>query len=129
MTTSPFSSSRCRRITAVASALMVIALPAALLALVVGEGMPESWWPHTGRAFAAGSGSGSGSGSARQDPCDLVGGPAKKYCERGTSSTASCADESPRDGASTAWTVIPAAAGLAAVVVWRCRGAAGHGRH
>ncbi|MEU9190806.1 hypothetical protein AB0D14_41185 [Streptomyces sp. NPDC048484] len=124
MTTSSFSSSRCRRIAAVASALMLIALPAALLALVVGEGMPESWWPRTGRAFA----SGSGSGSARQDPCDLVGGPAKKYCERGTSSTVSSAGESRRDGASTAWMVIAPAAGVAAVVVWRCRGAAGHGR-
>ncbi|MDQ0956072.1 hypothetical protein QFZ24_010081 [Streptomyces phaeochromogenes] len=130
MTTSSFSSSRCRRIAAVASALILIALPAALLALVVGAGVPESWWPRTGRAFAADSpsGSGSGSGSAHQDPCDLIVGPAKKYCERGTSPTASCADESPRDGASTTWMVIPPAAGVAAVVVWRRRGAAGHGR-
>ncbi|MEU9286424.1 hypothetical protein AB0D57_17310 [Streptomyces sp. NPDC048275] len=124
MTASSFSSSRCRRIAAVASALIVIALPAALLALVVGAGVPESWWPRTGQAFAADS----HSGSARQDPCDLVVGPAKEYCERGTSSTASSADEAPRDGASAAWMVIPSAAGLAAVVVWRRRGAAGHGR-
>ncbi|MFD9441866.1 hypothetical protein ACFWBR_27445 [Streptomyces sp. NPDC060006] len=132
MTTSSFSSSRCRRIAAVASALLVIALPAALLALVVGAGVPESWWPRTGRAFAADSPSpspsGSGSGSAHQDPCDLVVGPAQKYCERGTGSPASSAGESRRAGACTAWMVVAPAAGLAAVVVWRRRGAAGCGR-
>ncbi|MEV2234996.1 hypothetical protein AB0H69_41425 [Streptomyces phaeochromogenes] len=118
MTTSSFSSSRCRRIAAVPSALMLIAVPAALLALVVGTGVPESWWPRTGQAFAADT----HSGSTPQDPCDLIAGPAKKYCERG-------AYEAHRDGASAAWMVIPAAAGLAAVVVWRRRGSAGHGRH
>ncbi|MEU5297842.1 hypothetical protein [Streptomyces umbrinus] len=125
MNTSSFSPSRCRRFAAVPSALMLIAVPAALLALVVGAGVPESWWPRTGQTFAADT----HSGSTPQAPCDLIAGPAKKYCERGTSSTASSADEAPRDGADTAWVVTPAAAGLAAVVVRRRRGSAGHGRH
>ncbi|MFF3489497.1 hypothetical protein ACFYXC_40660 [Streptomyces sp. NPDC002701] len=124
MTTSSFSLSRWRRIAAVASTLMVIALPAALLALAVGAGVPEPWWPRTGRAFAADS----PSGSAHQDPCDLIVGPAKKYCERGTNSPVPSAQESGRDGVSTAWMVVPAAAGVVAVVVWRRQGAAGHGR-
>ncbi|MFD3381308.1 MULTISPECIES: hypothetical protein [unclassified Streptomyces] len=125
MTTSPFSSSRCRRIAAVASALMLIAVPTTLLALVVGASMPESWWPRTGQAFAADT----HSGSTPPDPCELIAGPAKKYCERGTSSTTSSAHQAHRDGANAAWMAVPAVAGLAALVVWRRRGAAGHGRH
>ncbi|WP_086796416.1 hypothetical protein [Streptomyces caniscabiei] len=127
MTTSPFSSSRCRCIAAVAGALIVIALSAALISLAFGAGVPDSWWPRTGLAFAADD----RSGSAREDPCDLIVGPARQYCERGTSFTVSSADEAPRDSdsAGVAWTVTPPAAALAAVVVWRRRGAAGHGRH
>ncbi len=127
MTTSSFSSSRRRSIAVVASALLVIALPAVLLALVVGAGVPESWWPRTGQAFSTSADA--HSGSARQDPCDLIVGPGKKYCERGTTSATPAADEAPHDGASAAWMVIPPAAGLAAVVAWRRRGTAGHGRH
>ncbi|MGP4009974.1 hypothetical protein [Streptomyces sp. 4N124] len=124
MTASSFSSSRSRRIAAVAGALIVIVLPAVLLALALGAGVPQAWWPRTGQAFAAES----HSASARQDPCDLIKGPAKEYCERGTSPTTSSAHEAPRDDASAAWMLIPPAAGLAAVVVWRRRGT-GHGRH
>jgi hypothetical protein len=126
MTTSSFSSSRSRRIATVASTLIVIALPAVLLALVVGAGVPQAWWPRTGQAFAADA----SSGSARHEPCDLIVGPAKEYCARGASSTtsSSSAGEIPRDGARAAWMLIPPAAGLAAVVVWRRRVAAGQGR-
>ncbi|WP_128380298.1 hypothetical protein [Streptomyces cavernae] len=128
MTTSSFSSSRTRRIARAAGTLIVIALPAVLLALVVGAGVPEAWWPQTGQAFAADQ---PHAESARRDPCDLIVGPAKEYCERGhhsaTTSSAS-AGEAPHEGARAAWMVIPPMAGLAAVVVWRRRGVAGHGR-
>ncbi|WP_328349121.1 hypothetical protein OG800_49040 [Streptomyces sp. NBC_00445] len=125
MTTSSFSSSGTQRIARAASALIVIALPAVLLALVVGAGVPQSWWPRTEQAFAADQ---SHSDSARRNPCDLIVGPARKYCERGTSSTTSSAVGEPRGGGA-AWMLIPPAAGLAALVIWRRRGAAGHGRH
>jgi hypothetical protein len=128
MTTSSLSSSRTRLLASVAGTLIVIALPALLLALVVGAGVPQSWWPQTGQAFAADQ---PRSYSARQDACDLIVSPAKEYCERGrrfTMTSSSAAGEAPQDGASAAWTLITPAAGLGAVVVWRRQGAAGHGR-
>ncbi|WP_328499628.1 hypothetical protein OG828_49145 [Streptomyces sp. NBC_00457] len=124
MTASSFSASRARLLATAASVLIAIVLPAALLALVVGAGVPEPWWPRTEQAFAADT----HSASARQDPCDLIAGPAKEYCERGANSATSSANAASRDGASAAWMLIPPAAGLAAVVVWRRRGTAGHGR-
>lgn len=127
MTTSSFSSSRTRRIARAAGTLIVIALPAVLLALVVGAGVPEAWWPQTGQAFAAGQ---PHAESARRDPCDLIVGPAKEYCERGqrTTTSSSSAVAAPHEGVRAAWMLIPPAAGLAAMAVWRRRGAAGHGR-
>ncbi|MFG2681200.1 hypothetical protein [Streptomyces sp. NPDC048392] len=130
MTTSSFSSSRPRRIARAAGTLIVIALPAVLLALVVGAGVPESWWPQTGQAFAADQ---PHTAAARKDPCDLIVGPAKEYCERGnhsatTTTSSASAGEATHEGARAAWMVIPPVAGLAAVVVWRRQGAAGHGR-
>ncbi|KMS74251.1 hypothetical protein ACM01_15190 [Streptomyces viridochromogenes] len=129
MTRSSFSSPISRRMASVASTLLVIALPAVLLALIVGAGVPESWWPRTGQAFAADQ---PHSSSARQNPCDLIVGPAKEYCERGhhsnTTTSSSSAGEATDEGARAAWTLIPPAAGLAAVIVWRRWGAAGHGR-
>ncbi|MGW3651670.1 hypothetical protein [Streptomyces sp. NPDC000878] len=125
MTTSSFSSSHRRRIAVVASALVVIALPAALFTLVAGAGVPESWWPRTGQAFSVDA----HAGSARQDPCNLVVGPGTKYCERDTASATPSAAGTLDDRASAVWMVVPPAAGLAAgVVVWRRRGTAGHGR-
>lgn len=127
MTPSSFNSCRTRRIATLASTLIVLALPAVLLALIGGAGVPQSWWPQTGQAFAADQ---PHSASARQDSCDLIVGRAKEYCERGNHSTTSSpsAGEAPHEGARAAWMLIPPAAGLAAVVVWRRSGAAGHGR-
>ncbi|MFR0367650.1 hypothetical protein [Streptomyces sp. MCC20] len=129
MTTSSFTSSRTRRIARAVGTLIVIALPAVLLALVVGAGVPDAWWPQTGQAFAADQPH--TESGARRDPCDLIVGPAKEYCERGhhTATTSSAAaGKAPHEGAGAAWMVIPPVAGLAAVVVWRSRGAARHGR-
>lgn len=110
---------RSRRHAAAVSVLTLIAVVAGVLVLAVGVGVPQAWWPHTGQAFAA---------DARpvdQDPCALIVGPAKEYCERGTTSTASA--EQP-DGAGAAWRLVPAGAGVAALVVWRLRSAAGKRR-
>jgi hypothetical protein len=110
---------RSRRLTAAASVLTVIALVVGVFVLAVGVGVPEAWWPRTGRAFA------NDARPAGQDPCTLIVGPAKGYCERGTAATASA--EHP-DVAGAAWRLVPAGAGLAALVVWRLRSAAGQRR-
>lgn len=91
MTTSPFSSSRSRHIARAASTLIVIVLPAVLFALVMGAGVPQSWWPQTGQAFAADQ----PHTESHRNPCDLIVGPAKKYCEHGHHSTSSAVDEAP----------------------------------
>jgi hypothetical protein len=123
MSTPSFPSSRSRRVARTASALIVVALPAVLLALVI-----QSWWPQTGQAFAADQ---THIAAARTDPCDLIVGPAKEYCERGHQSATTSspsASEVSHEGARAAWMAIPLAAGLAAAAVWLRRGTAGHGR-
>jgi hypothetical protein len=106
---------RSRRFAAAGSVLMVIAVAAGALVLALGVSMPEAWWPRTGQAFAADV------HSPHKTPCDLIAGPGKAYCERGT--TASEAAEDPR-GADAAWRLVPPAAGVAALVLWRRRDAA-----
>jgi hypothetical protein len=128
MSTPSFPSSRSRRVARTASALIVVALPAVLLALVIQTGVPQSWWPQTGQAFAADQ---THIAAARTDPCDLIVGPAKEYCERGHQSATTSspsASEVSHEGARAAWMAIPLAAGLAAAAVWLRRGTAGHGR-
>src|SRR5687768_3943564 len=110
---------RSRRLAAAASVLIVIALAVGVLVLAVGVGVPQALWPHTRQAFAADA------RPADQDPCALIVGPAKDYCERGTTTTASA--EQPGI-AGAAWRLVPAGAGLAALVVWRLRSAAGQRR-
>ncbi|RSN14825.1 hypothetical protein DMH25_07765 [Streptomyces sp. WAC 01325] len=104
-----------------------LAVAAAVLALVVGMGWPQSWWPGTGHVTAADA----RVRPAGQDPCDLIVGPAKEYCERGTKSvrknSSGSADEAPHGGSGTAWMLIPPAVGLTAILVWRRR-PAGQGR-
>jgi hypothetical protein len=104
-----------------ASVLTVIAIVAAavVLALAVGVGVPQAWWPHTGRALAA---------DARpkgDDPCGLIVGPGKVYCERGAAGSASAGRP---DVAGGAWRLVSAGAGMGALVVWRLRGTAGQRR-
>ncbi|TVZ84770.1 hypothetical protein [Streptomyces sp. BK340] len=108
MTTSSWD--RTRRVAAAASALTVIAVLAAAVVLALGVGVPQAWWPHTGRAFAA--------DAAHRDPCALIVGPAKAYCERGAATTASASQQ---DVAGGAWRLVPAGAGVGALVVWRLR--------
>ncbi|KUN57244.1 hypothetical protein AQJ46_48030 [Streptomyces canus] len=115
MTTSSWD--RSRRIAAALSVISAIAVVGATVILALGVGLPDAWWPHTGRAFAA--------DTAHHDPCALIVGPAKAHCERGAATTASAAQH---DVAGGAWRLVPAGAGVGALVVWGLRGAAGQRR-
>lgn len=108
---------RSKRVAAAASVLTVIAVVVAAVVLSLGVGVPQGWWPHTGQAFAA--------DAAHRDPCALIVGPAKAYCERGAAANASAGQQ---DVAGGAWRLASAGAGVGALVVWRLRRAAGQRR-
>jgi hypothetical protein len=108
---------RSRRAAAAVSVLTVIAVVASAVILALGVGLPDAWWPHTGQAFAADT------RPAGDDPCALIVGPAKAYCERGATTTAR-----QQDVAGASWRLATAGAGVAALVVWRLRSAAGQRR-
>ncbi|RPF30276.1 hypothetical protein [Streptomyces sp. TLI_185] len=108
---------RSRRVAAAVSVLTVMAVVIAAVVLALGVGVPRGWWPHTGQAFAA--------DAAHRDPCALIVGPAKAYCERGAAAKASAGQP---DVAGGAWQLVPAGAGVGALVVWRLRSAAGQRR-
>ncbi|GAX57787.1 hypothetical protein [Streptomyces olivochromogenes] len=110
---------RSRHVAAAASILMVIAVAVGVLVLALGTSMPEPWLPHTGQAFATGAHSG------HQDPCDRIVGPAKEYCERGTTNSAPTGHPS---AAGAAWRLGTAGAGLTALAIWRRRSTAGQRR-
>lgn len=114
MTTSSWN--RARRVGAAASVLTVLAVVAGAVILAFEAGLPDAWWPNNGQAFAASP------RAAHHDPCALIVGPAKAYCERGATPTASAEH---RDVAGAAWRLGTASAGVAALVVWRLRSAAG----
>lgn len=105
---------RSRRVAVAASASVVIAVVAGAVILVLGAGLPHAWWPRIGRAFAADA------RSAHHDPCALIVGPAKAYCERGATAT----PVGQLNVAGAAWRLGTAGAGAAALVVWRCRSTA-----
>ncbi|MGW3149760.1 hypothetical protein ACWDG1_34880 [Streptomyces sp. NPDC001177] len=115
MTTSSWD--RSRRVAGAASVLTVIAVVAAAVVLALGVGVQEAWWPHAGRAFAA--------DAAHRDPCALIVGPTKAYCERGAASSASGGQQ---DVVGGAWRLVPSGAGVSALVVWRLRSATGQRR-
>ncbi|MET7456266.1 hypothetical protein ABZT03_31190 [Streptomyces sp. NPDC005574] len=114
MTMSFWGRSRCAAVAA--SILTVIAVVAGAVILTLGVGLPDAWWPHIGRAFAA--------DAAHRDPCALIVGPAKVYCGRGATTTAA----GQQDMAGAVARLVPAGAGVAALVVWRLRYAAGQRR-
>ncbi|MGW5465439.1 hypothetical protein [Streptomyces sp. NPDC003996] len=119
MTTS--SCGRARRVRAAATILTLIAAVgtgAGILAL--GAGVPDAWWPHTKQAFAAGT------HAAHHDPCGVIVGRAKVYCERGATYSASTGH---RSAAAAAFRLVSVGAGLAALVIWRRRKSAGQRRH
>ncbi|MFJ8787008.1 hypothetical protein [Streptomyces sp. NPDC102476] len=110
---------RSRRRAAAASVLTLITVVVGVLVLAVGVSVPQAWWPHTGQAFA------SDNHPTDQDPCAVIVGPAKDYCERGTTTAVSA--EQP-GGAGAAWRLVPAGAGMAALVMWRLRSPVGRRR-
>jgi hypothetical protein len=110
---------RTRRHGAAVTVLTLIAVVVGVLVLAVGAGVPQAWWPHTGQAFAADA------HPTGQDPCALIVGPAKDYCERGTTTAASA--EQP-GVAGAVCRLVPAGAGVAALMVWRLRSPAGQRR-
>ncbi|MGK5695072.1 hypothetical protein ACSNOJ_19550 [Streptomyces sp. URMC 128] len=109
---------RPRRRPAAASVLTVIAVVAGVLVLAVAVNVPEAWWPHTGQAFATNA------HPTDQNACALIVGPARDYCERGTTATAGAEP----DVAGAAWRLVPAGAGVAALLMWRLRSPAGQRR-
>ncbi|MER6548470.1 hypothetical protein [Streptomyces sp. NPDC001250] len=106
---------RSRRIAAACSILTVAAVAAGVLVLALSVGLPQSWWPHTGQAFAADRHRG------HRDRCAPIVGPAKAYCERGTATSG-------HHHAGAAWRLVPAGAGVAALVLWRSRRSAAQKR-
>lgn len=114
MTTSSWS--RSRRVAVAVSVLTVITVLVAVVVLALGVGVPQAWWPHTGQVFTS---------DAHRDPCALIVGPAKAYCERGAANTTSPGHQGVAGGV---WRMVPAGAGVGALVVWRLRGAAGRRR-
>ncbi|MFI6358008.1 hypothetical protein ACIBJF_36520 [Streptomyces sp. NPDC050743] len=111
---------RSRRIAAAATILTVIAVAVGALLLALSMSVPDAWWPHTGRAFATDA------HAAHHDPCGVIVGRAKVYCERGATH---CASTGHRSAAAAAFRLVSVGAGLAALVVWRRRKSAGQRRH
>ncbi|MFJ4428415.1 hypothetical protein [Streptomyces bobili] len=115
-----FPPSRSQRLAAAASALTMVAVTVGVLLLVLGASLPEAWWPRTGQAFARES------AQVPADACDRIGGPAKAYCERGYHATRPA--PAPNGGDGAVWKLVPAAAVVGALVIWRGRTPAGRGR-
>ncbi|MFE7028834.1 hypothetical protein ACFU9Y_00880 [Streptomyces sp. NPDC057621] len=107
------------RCLAAAGVLAVVAAALEVLVLTIGAGA-DAWWSHAGQTVAAAP------RSQGQDPCDLIVGPARDYCERDASLTPPAGD---LDVAGAVWRLVPAGAGLTALLVGRRRNAgAGRGR-
>ncbi|MFI1768968.1 hypothetical protein ACH41H_44020 [Streptomyces sp. NPDC020800] len=107
---------RSRRIAAAASVLTLIALAVGVLALGSSVSVPDTWWPHTGQAFSAGSRPG-------HAPRALPPGRANAHCGSTASFSAT------RHSATGAlWKAVPAGAGLAALGMWGRRAANGRRR-
>lgn len=104
---------RSRRLAAASSVLAVAAVCVGVLVLVLAVSVPEAWWPRTGQAFDAGNGP-----AERRDSCRWIVGEAKAYCERGVALRSATGEQHEADGA--VWRLVPAGAGVAALVVW-CR--------
>ncbi len=86
--------------------------------------MTTSSWNRARRIAAAASVPAVLARAAHHDPCALIVGPAKAYCERG----ATTASAGRQDVTGAAWRLGTAGAGAAALVVWRPRSAAGQRR-
>ncbi|MGW1894152.1 hypothetical protein ACWCP6_28475 [Streptomyces sp. NPDC002004] len=108
-----------RRVAAAASVFTTVAVIIGVLSLADGTSAPQVRWPHTGPASAANT------RPAHQDPCGRIVGPAEAYCERGTTKSAAAEQQDVTDAA---WRLVPAGAGPADPMAWRCRSTAGQRR-
>ncbi|MFI8169791.1 hypothetical protein ACIGAN_26020 [Streptomyces sp. NPDC085931] len=111
---SSFSPSRSRRIAAAASILTAVSVLAGVLVLALSARPPQAWWPRTGHAFAPEDCPG---------PHPPVPEATKERCDRGLP-----AYITRRDTAGAVLRLVPAGAGLAALLIWRQRAASGRGR-
>ncbi|GHB74435.1 hypothetical protein GCM10010377_76100 [Streptomyces viridiviolaceus] len=103
-----------RRRAAATSVLTIVVVMVGVLVLAVGVSVPETWWPHTGQAFATDT------RPTGQDPCALIVDPAEDHCEHGTATTHAANPSAGRpDVAGAVWRLAAAGAGLAALFVWR----------
>ncbi|MFB6555000.1 hypothetical protein [Streptomyces sp. NPDC056405] len=118
----PSTRASSRRRAAATSVLTIAVVMVGVLILAVGASVPETWWPHTWQAFATGT------RPEGHDPCALIVGPARDYCERGTTAAVSSAAAGRPDVAGAGCRLVAAGSGLATLVVWRRRSAAGQGR-
>jgi hypothetical protein len=114
---------RSLRVSAASNTLAVAAVCVGVLVLALSASVPEAWRPRTGQAFVADAGN---EPAGRQDPCRWIVGESKAYCERGTALRSATGEQHDADGAVRR--LVPIGAGLAALVIWRCRRAAGQGR-
>lgn len=109
---------------AVLAICAVVAVCALVLVLAVGTGLPQAWCPHTGRPFTAGVAVATAR-PAHRDPCGLIAGPAKEYCERAP--TARATTKRP-DLAGAVRRLVPAGAGVTVRMVRRRKCATGRRR-
>ncbi|GGX96476.1 hypothetical protein GCM10010515_73760 [Streptomyces fructofermentans] len=105
------------RIRAAARVLAVAAVAVGVLALAAAWSTPDSWGPRARQV--------TGAGPAHGDPCDLIVGPGRAYCERSPAPLGSGGRDA---AAGVLRLVLPAGAGLAGLLVWRRRSSLVQGR-
>ncbi|MFE1437120.1 hypothetical protein [Streptomyces sp. NPDC058739] len=101
-------------------AFSLICAAAGMLALILTTGLPQAWWPHTGKAFTP-------TDQPRQSPaCALVMGAAGETCERHADEPAG--GNSNSNSGSASWLSAVPAVGLVLLAGVRCRVPAGRRR-
>ncbi|MFH8736832.1 hypothetical protein [Streptomyces sp. NPDC017964] len=103
---------------------VLLALTTAVLALMWGPGVPDAWWPQTGKAFAldhtpaATHPAAARTSAGTSDVCDLIVGPGKAYCQRQDNTPPASAAGTPH---AAALLLVPAFLGIALLALRRRR--------